>query len=91
MPKKSRRSKAKQHANLAKPIQERHPQQLEPTTAEPRELKPATARPQSPARISHEVQDFTSRYQYVMPELKLIGILAGSIMLILIILSFVLG
>jgi hypothetical protein len=101
MPKKSRHSKAKQRANLAKPIQERHPQQLEPTTAEPRELKPATAKPrelkpatakpQSPARISHGVQDIASRYQYVMPELKLIGILGGSMILILIILSFVLG
>jgi len=91
MPKKSRHSKAKQRANLAKPIQERHPQQLEPTTAEPRELKPATAKPQSPARISHGVQDIASRYQYVIPELKLIGILGGSMILILIILSFVLG
>ena len=91
MPKKSRRSKAKQHAKLAEPIQERHPQQLEPTTAEPQELKPATAKPQSPARISHGVQDIASRYQYVIPELKLIGILAGSMILILIILSFVLG
>jgi hypothetical protein len=79
MPKKSRRSKATHRAKLAKATQERHPQQLEPTTD----------KLQSPARISHQVQDFTSRYQYIMPEVKRIGILAGSMILILIILSFV--
>jgi len=81
MPKKSRRSKATHRAKLAKATQERHTQQLKPTTG----------KFQSPARISHEVQDSASRYQYIMPEVKRIGILAGAMILILIILSFVLG
>jgi hypothetical protein len=81
MPEKSRRSKAKQRARAAKAIQKGHPQQL----------RPIAVKPQSPAGISPEVENFTSRYQYVMPEVKRIGILAGSIILILIILSFALG
>ena len=80
MSKKSRRSRAKHHANLAKTMPTKHPQQLQPMAV----------KPQSPARISHEAQDAVGRYQYIMPELKRIGILAGSIILILIILSFVL-
>ena len=75
MSKKSRRSKSKRHARSVKPIQ----------------AKPSkTAELQSQAKISYEAQDSTSRYQYVTPELKRIGILAGSMILILIILSFVL-
>jgi hypothetical protein len=46
---------------------------------------------QSPTRVSPKAQDFTSRYQYVLPEIKRIGIIAGAIILVLIILSFVLG
>jgi hypothetical protein len=79
--KKSRRAKAKHRARAAKAVQERHPQQLRPMPAEL----------QSPARVSPKVQDFTSRYQYVVPEMKRIGIIAGSIIFVLIILSFVLG
>ncbi len=80
MSKKSRRTKAKQRARVTKPIQPLHPQQL----------KPVAAKPQSPVRVSREAQDSVSRYQYVMPEVKRIGILAGSMILILIVLSFVL-
>ena len=80
MSKKSRRSRAKHHAKLAQTMPTKHPQQLQPMAV----------KPQSPARISHEAQDAVGRYQYIMPELKRIGILAGSIILILIILSFVL-
>jgi hypothetical protein len=46
---------------------------------------------QSPARVSPKAQDLTSRYQYVLPDVKRIGIIAGAIILVLIILSFVLG
>jgi len=82
MPKKSsRRAKAKRHARAVTTIQEKHPQQF----------KPVTAKPQLSARTSSEARDSISRYQYVMPEVKRIGILAGSIILILVILSFVLG
>ena len=80
MSKKSHRTKVKRRVKAAKAIQAKHPQQL----------KPVAVKPQSPARIAHEVQDFTGRYQYITPELKRIGILAGSMILILIILSFVL-
>jgi hypothetical protein len=81
MPKKSRRAKAKHRAAVAKAVQERQPERSRPLSAEI----------QSAPRVSPKVQDLASRYQYVMPEVKRIGIIAGSIILILIILSFVLG
>ena len=81
MPKKSRRTKAKQRTRAARVVQGERLQQ--PGTL-PAEL-------QSPARLSPKTPDLTSRYQYVMPEIKRIGIIAGAIILVLIILSFVLG
>ena len=81
MPKKSRRAKAKHRTRLAKTVQEGRSQQLKPLPAEV----------QSPTRVSPKVQDLTSRYQYVIPEVKRIGIIAGAIILVIIILSFVLG
>jgi len=81
MPKKSRRAKAKHRAAVAKAVQEGQSQQSGPLSAEI----------QSTPRVSPKVQNLASRYQYVMPEVKRIGIIAGSIILILIILSFVLG
>jgi hypothetical protein len=81
MAKKSRRAKAKHRALVAKAAQERRSQQL----------SPMPVRVQSPPRISPKVQDLTSRYQYVIPEVKRIGIIAGAMILVLIILSFVLG
>jgi hypothetical protein len=81
MPKKSRRAKAKHRAAVAKAVQERRPEQSRPLSGEV---------PSAP-RVSPKAQDLSSRYQYVMPEVKRIGIIAGSIILVLIILSFVLG
>ena len=81
MAKKSRRAKAGRRARATKTVRERRPQQLRPMPAERK----------SPAQVSPKDQDFTSRYQYVMPELKRIGIIAGAIILTIIILSFVLG
>jgi hypothetical protein len=81
MPKKSRRAKAKHRTKVAQVAQEGRSQQLRPLPAEL----------QSPTRVSPKAQDFTSRYQYVMPEIKRIGIIAGAIIVALIILSFVLG
>jgi len=81
MAKKSRRAKAKYRTRVAKAAQEGRSQQLRPLPAEV----------QSPTRVSTKVQDSTSRYQYVIPEVKRIGIIAGAIILVLIILSFVLG
>jgi hypothetical protein len=85
MAKKSRRAKAKHRARVEKAAQEGRLQQLRPLSAEA----------QAPARVypkvqAPKVQDLTSRYQYVIPEIKRIGILAGAIILVLIILSFVL-
>jgi len=81
MPKKSRRAKAKHRAAVARAIRESQPQQSGPLTAEI----------QSAPRVPPKAQDLAGRYQYVMPEMKRIGIIAGSIIVILIILSFVLG
>jgi hypothetical protein len=81
MAKKSRRAKARHRARATKSTRERRPQQLRPVPAEL----------QSPAQVSPKAQDFTSHYQYVMPELKRIGIIAGAIILTIIILSFALG
>ena len=94
MSKKSRR-KAKYRANAAKTIQAEHPQQPKPAAVKPQPQvkiphEAQMVRPQPSARASPVVQDSVSRYQYVMPEVKRIGILAGSMILILIILTFVL-
>jgi hypothetical protein len=82
MPKKSHRSKTKQRAKLAKVARERNSQQVVSTVAE----SGALAR----KKVSEE-QVLVNRYQYVMPELRRIGILTGSIILILIVLSFIFG
>jgi hypothetical protein len=81
MPKKSRRAKAKRRAKVTKATQEGR---LPPRKPMPAELQP-------PPKVPPKAQDLTSRYQYVLPEVKRIGIIAGAIILILIILSFVLG
>jgi len=86
MAKKSRRAKAKHRARVEKAAQEGRLQQPGPLSAEA----------QAPTRVYQKVQapkaqDLTSRYQYVIPEAKRIGIIAGAIILVLIILSFVLG
>ncbi|MCK5589988.1 MAG: hypothetical protein KAI09_03315 [Dehalococcoidales bacterium] len=82
MPKKSHRSKAKHRAKLARTARERSSQQVVSTVAE----SGALARKKVP-----EGQVFVDRYQYVMPELRRIGILGGVMILILITLSFILG
>jgi hypothetical protein len=81
MAKKSRRAKAKHRARVAKAAQEGRLQQMKSLPAEV----------QSPTQIPSKVQDLTSRYQYVIPEVKRIGIIAGAIIGVLIILSFTLG
>ncbi|MHC1578733.1 MAG: hypothetical protein ACXQTH_03260 [Dehalococcoidia bacterium] len=81
MPKKSRRAKAKRRAMVVKATREERSQ-------EPRSV-PAEAK--SPARVSVKSQDLSGRYRYVMPELRRIGIIAGVMILVLIVLSFFLG
>ncbi|MFO7772655.1 MAG: hypothetical protein R6V59_01710 [Dehalococcoidia bacterium] len=80
MAKKSGRAKAKRRTGAAKAVPERRSQQAGPVPAES----------QAPTRVLPKAQDLASRYQYVMPEIKRTGIIAGAIILVLIILSFVL-
>jgi len=96
MPKKSRRAKAKQRARVERVAQERLAQQPGPASAEapaPTSVAPRAQvrRTQSSGAQLAKTQDLASRYLYVIPEAKRIGIIAGSIIVILIILSFVLG
>jgi len=81
MPKKSRRAKAKHRAKSALETQRRYSQSL----------KPLPAQPQLVGKVPPEAKGPANRYQYLMPELRRIGILAGAIILILVVLSFVLG
>jgi hypothetical protein len=86
MAKKSKRARAKQRARVANKTQVARSQQPGPLPAEV--PSPTQA---SPRAQPSEVQDSASRYQYVIPEIKRIGIIGGAIILVLIILSFVLG
>ncbi len=90
MPKKSRRTKAKHRGKLAKTIKERQPQAVKPQVTAPRPQPQVTA-PRLQAKVPFGTQDFSSRYQHMMPELRYIAILGGSIILALIVLSFILG
>lgn len=81
MTKRSRRDRAKHPARATRPAAARPAQ---PARAIPSE-------PQSSARVSSKAQDPAGRYQHVMPEVKRIGIIAGAMILVLIILSFILG
>jgi hypothetical protein len=86
MAKKSKRAKAKYRARVANKAQVERSQQ-------PEQMPAGVSRPaQASPKVQHsKVQDLNSRHQHVMPEVKRIGIIAGAIILVLIILSFVLG
>jgi len=86
MPKKSRRAKARRRAPVTKSVQEARPQQARPPSAEVQGAPRVSPKAQVP-----KAQDLSSRYQYVVPELKRIGVIGGSIVVVLIILSFILG
>jgi hypothetical protein len=102
MPKKSSRSKAKHRDRSTKAIPVKHPRQVKTAAAEPKPateiaavetgsvIKTVSAKLKSVAKPAPGTQDYVSRYRYVMPEVKRIGILAGSIIVVLIILSFIL-
>ncbi len=81
MARKSRRARAKHRAGVARVVQEGRPQPV----------GQMSAKVQSPYRASPKVLDSTGRYQHVIPEVKRIAIIAGSIILVLIILSFFLS
>lgn len=102
MPKKSRRTKSKYHTKSAKETSAKRPQQVKTAVAKPEPvtkmaasepqsgIKTAADRSRSIARPASGAQNHVSSYDYVIPELKHIGILTGSIIAILIILSFIL-
>jgi hypothetical protein len=79
MPKKSRRAKAKHRARVSRVVQEKR-------TPQPK-AQSGTVQPVS--RVALSPEDSASRYQYVVPELKRIGIIAGAMIVVLIILSIV--
>ena len=88
MGKKSRRARARARAKqraggeLVKsiPAERVHP-------AEPK-LEPKAAAPSVEPAVSSAQ---TARYQYILPELRLIGIISGVLFIILVILAFVLS
>jgi len=86
MAKKSKRTKAKHRARAANKAQVERSQRPEQMPAGVPSPTQASLKVQ-PSRV----QDLSNRYQYVIPEMKRIGIIAGAIILIIIILSFVLG
>jgi hypothetical protein len=95
MAKKSRRSRAKQRARVEKAAQERRSQQPGLASAgvqgpAPLAPKAQVARTQGPRARVAKAQDLAIHYQYVIPEVKRIGIIAGAIIVVLIILAFVL-
>ena len=84
MAKKSRRTRAKQPIGSKAAIKkvERH---IQPSTSTPAPKVSVTSVASSAALAQ------ANRYQYVLPELRRIGIIAGVLFLILIVLTFVLG
>jgi hypothetical protein len=94
MGKKSRRARARARAKararaeqsaVGEPIRSTPAERI--YTAEPK-IGPKAAVPSVEPAVS-SVQ--ATRYQYILPELRLIGIICGALLLILIILAFVLS
>lgn len=82
MPKKSRKSRAKYKAQrklkpLAAREAVRHPESL-----------PVLSKQMPAAKPPMTVAEATTRYRYVIPELRRIGIIAGAMFLLLVVLSF---
>jgi hypothetical protein len=80
MAKKSRRTRAKYQGRVTGVA-----------GARPAQPGAVPAEAQLPHRSPSTAQDPASRYQHVIPDVKRIGIIAGAIVLVLIILSFILG
>ncbi len=80
MPKKTRRTKQKQSIRQAKEIQRKYSRPAITVITEP----------QLSAKVSSEIQRPLNDYQYLTPELRRIGILAGVIIIILVALSQIL-
>ena len=96
MAKKSRRSKAKYRAKATKAVQGRPLEQPKSVTHEEQNFsgdrtKPVIAKSQMPSTRSRKPQYYIADYRYVGRDVRYIGILAGSLIVILAILSFILG
>ena len=89
MSKKSRRSKSEYRAKATKAARERYLEHPKPVTRDATKL--VAAKSQMPGGIPDKSQHPVADYGYVGRELKYIGILAGALIVILIILSFILG
>ena len=88
VPKKSRRAKGKHRTRLAAERQRGIPQQPARVVAvAPVQTEAAPVSMKSRARSGEAAE----RYQYVVAEVKRIGILGGSIFLVIVILSLILG
>ncbi len=81
MPKKSYRTKAKRRARLAREIQKENLQSPKPAAAQLQLANKASSVNRNPA----------NHHQYLIPELRRIGIFAGAMVITLIVLSFILG
>jgi len=82
MAKKQRRTKAtRPRPRDARPLHERVD----------RQAAPVSPTRQQPARVTPVARDRAVRYAHVLPELKRIGIIAGVMVLVLIILAVALG
>ncbi|MFU8796099.1 MAG: hypothetical protein ACNA7X_02220 [Dehalococcoidia bacterium] len=82
MAKKQRRTKAtRQRSRATRPLPERVDRQA------------ATVSPgrQQSARVLPGSEDRAARYEHVLPELKRIGIIAGVMVIVLVILALALG
>ena len=84
MAKKSRRTRAKQKSGRKAP--QRSPGIHVQTSQARSESKASVSTVESPTSAMQ-----VTRYQYVLPELRRIGIIAGALFLILIVLTFILG
>jgi len=81
MAKKSHQRKSKHRTRPSEIVKERHIEQA----------KLITPKPLTPKVVSSKSQYTIADYSYVRRDLRLIGILAGSLIIVLIILSFILG
>ncbi len=83
MSKKSRNYKSKRRrANMTKIQQDSLP---------PSSTLTSVSKQQATGNNTSQVQSPNNHYQYLIPELRRIGILSGVIVLVLIVLSFILG
>ena len=89
MSKKSRRSKSKYQTGTAKATAGRQAQQANLITQNTTE--PVTAGSQMSSATLGKSQHPVTDYSYVVRDIRYIGILSGSLIAILIILSFILG